>query len=269
MCRTSLVLVAALAAALLVPASASALDIKNFRPCYSPVPFGATRQDVKCLPGDVILFTYDIEGLKFDEKTGKASFVTIFELFDAKATLVYKKETPSEVVAHLGGTRMPGDAQVHMGRKQAPGKYVVRVTVHDRNAKVSKSHTHPIELLPQGFGFAMVQAPGVGFAGQHHATAFFLIDMKLDANKQPNVKLEMRVLDENGKPVAPSVFSELPRDLPLEADLEKQNAVPMHFPLYLNRPGRFTIDIMAKDNAGNREARLTHPLVVLDFVTGK
>jgi hypothetical protein len=269
MCRTSLLPLTVLAAALLVPASASAVEIKNFRPCYMPVPYGATRQDVKCLPGDYIFFTYDIEGLKFDEKTGKASFVTILELFDAKATLVFKKETPNEVIPQLGGTRMPGDLHIQMGRKQAPGKYIVRVTVHDRNAKEAKSHTHQFELLPQGFGFAGVSAPAIGFSGQHHATHFALIDMALDAKKTPNVKVEMRVLDENGKPVAPSMFSELPRDLPLEADLEKENFVPMHFPLYLNRPGRFTIDIMAKDNTGNKEARLTYPLVVLDFVTGK
>ena len=73
---------------------AQALELKNFRPCYAPVPFGANRTDAKCLPGDFIFLTYDIEGLKFDDKTGKASFVTILELFDSKANLVFNKEDP-------------------------------------------------------------------------------------------------------------------------------------------------------------------------------
>lgn len=260
---------ALLLAAVLTPASASALEIKNFRPCYAPVPFGANRMDTKCLPGDFIFVTYDIEGLKFDSQTGKASFVTILELFDAKATLVFKKENPSEVLPHLGGTRMPGDLHVQMGRGQKPGKYIIRVTIHDRVSKESKSQTYQFDLLPQQFGIAGVSAPGVGFTGQHYAAQFALIDMGLDAKKLPDVKVEMRVLDETGKAVAPSVISTLPRDLPPEANLEKENFVPMHFPLYLNRPGRFVIDVLAKDNISNRESRLTYGLQVLEFVPGK
>jgi hypothetical protein len=262
---------AALFAILLsMPASALAVEIKNFRPCYAPLPFGATRTGVKCLPGDFIFFTYDIEGLKFDPKTGKASFVTILELFDDKAKPVFDaKKTPNEVIPQLGGTRMPGDVHLQMGRSQKPGKYILRLTVQDRIANEAKSHTHSFELLPQTFGFAGVSAPGVGFSGQYYAAQFALIDMTLNDKKQPDVKIEMRVLDENEKPVAPSVFSTLPQDLPAEANLAKENFVPIHFPLHLNRPGRFIIDILAKDNLGNREARLTYPLYVLDFVTGK
>jgi hypothetical protein len=257
---------------ILTPASAAALEIKNFRPCYAPVPFGASRteKDLKCLPGDFIWVTYDIEGLKLDPKTGKASFVTIFELFDSQAKPVFDpKRTPNEFLPQLGGTRMPGDLHLQMGRNQKPGKYVIRLTVQDRNSNESKSQTQQFELLQRGFGFAGVVAPGIGFAGQHYATEFALIDMGLDAKKQPDVKVEMRVLDENAKPVATSTYWTLPRDLPMGTDLVKENLVPLHFPLYLNRPGRFIIDILAKDNVSKTEARLTYPLTVVDFVTGK
>jgi len=256
----------------LSPASASALEIKNFRPCYAPVPFGASRteKDLKCLPGDFLLFTYDIEGLKSDPKTTKVSYVTILEMFDSQAKPIFDaKRTPHEFIPQLGGTRMPGDVQLQMGRKQKPGKYVVRLTVQDRVANESKSETRQLELLPQGFGFALVVAPGVGFSGQHYVTEFALIDMGLDARKQPDVKVEMRVLDEKERPVAPSTFWTLPRDLPMGIDVAKENGAPLHFPLYLNRPGRFIIDILAKDNISKTEARLTYPLYVLDFVTGK
>jgi hypothetical protein len=255
---------------LAVPGSASALELKNFRPCYAPFPFGATRTDAKCLPGDFLFFTYDIEGLKFDDKTGKASYVTVVEVFDPKQARVFgPKETPGEFVPQLGGSRMPGDLHVQMGRSQKPGKYMVKLTVQDRHSKEQKSIQYQFDLLPPSFGIAGVEAPAIGFTGQHHATMFVLIDMGLDDKKLPNVEVTMRVLDETGKAVAPPVISTMPRDLPVEANLEKDNFVPMRYPLYLNRPGRFTIDIHAKDKISNREARLTHPLTVLEFTSGK
>ena len=254
---------------LALPTEASAIELKNFRSCYAPLPYGATRLDAKCLPGDFLFLTYDIEGLKFDEQTGKASFVTVLELFDENAKLIFNKETPNEVIAQLGGSRMPGDLHVQMGRNQKPGKYRIRLTVQDRLTKDQKSHVHSFELLPQQFGIAGVVAPSIGFPGQHHSTEFALVDMTLDANKKADVDVFMRVLDQNGKEVATPVKSSLPRDLPVGADLEKENFVPMRFPIYLNRSGRFTIDIYAKDNNGKKEVRLSYPLTVLDFSGGK
>ncbi|MCI0685303.1 MAG: hypothetical protein L0Y71_24660 [Gemmataceae bacterium] len=259
----------AIVALLAAPAAAPAVELKNFRVCYAPLPFGATRVDAKCLPGDFLFVTYDIEALKFDDKTGKASFVTVLELFDAQAKEIFKKETPSEVVAHLGGSRMPGDLHVQMGRAQKPGKYRIRLTVLDRLAKSSDSEVYSFELLPPTFGIAGIVAPAIGFPGQHHSTEFALVDLTLDGKKQPDVEVTMRVFDDAGKEVAKPIVSILPRDLPVGADLEKENFVPMRYPIYLNRSGRFTIDIHAKDKAGNKEARLKYPLNVLDFSGGK
>lgn len=257
-------------AVLILPGAASALELKNFRPCYAPLPFGANRTDGKCLPGDFLFFTYDIEGLKFDEKTGKAKYVTVIELFDSQAKPLFPaKETPNEVVAQLGGSRMPGDVHVQMGQAQKPGKYILRLTVQDRATKEQKSHVHQFELLPPTFGFVGVIAPTVGFPGQHHATDFFLVEMGLDKDKRPNVEIVMRVLDASGKAVATPVVSNLPADLAPNANLEKENAHQMRYPVYLNRSGRFTVDIYAKDNVSKKEARLTYPLTVIDLSSGK
>lgn len=250
-------------------ASAPALELKNFRPCFAPLPFGANRTDAKCLPGDFLYFTYDIEGLKFDDKTGKASFDTIVELFDAQATKLLDKRTPNTMAAHLGGSRMPGDFWLQMGRNLKPGKYAVRFSVHDNATKQLKSHVHQFELLPPAFGIVGAIAPAIGFIGQRHATDFFLIDMGLDKDKRPSVDIVMRVLDAAGKPVAPPILSSLPEDLAADANLEKENAHPVRYPLFLNRSGRFTIDIYAKDKVSKKEARLTYPLTVLDFSSGK
>ena len=40
-------------------------------------------------------------------------------------------------------------------------------------------------------------------------------------------------------------------------------AVPMTFPLTLNRPGKFTVELTATDAVGNQTAKLTFPIKVL------
>jgi hypothetical protein len=255
-----------LLALLVLPAVADAVEIKNFRPCYAPLYLGTERKSDKLLPGDVLFATYDIVDLKTDPKTGKASFVTIVELFDASAKSLFEpKETPNEVAFHLGGTRVPSDLHVQMGRNQKPGKYRLRLTVQDRLAKSVKSHIYSFELLPPSFGIGAVVAPAIGFSGLPYSTKFALFDMTLDAQSKPNVEVVMQVLDDAGKPVSPPVISNYPNDLPPGTDLQTENLVPIYYPIFLNRPGRFTIDILAKDNNGKKEARLTYALTVLDL----
>ena len=57
---------------------------------------------------------------------------------------------------------------------------------------------------------------------------------------------------------------ELPRDMPEGIDLTQANFVPLQYPIYLNRPGRFTIDIQASDKYGNKKASLRYPVTVID-----
>ena len=44
--------------------------------------------------------------------------------------------------------------------------------------------------------------------------------------------------------------------------------MPIRYPIFLNRPGRFTVDIVAKDNLGKNESRLSFPLTVLEIGVG-
>ena len=41
-------------------------------------------------------------------------------------------------------------------------------------------------------------------------------------------------------------------------------AVPMSFPVTLNRAGKFTVELTATDAVGNRTAKLSFPIKVLD-----
>lgn len=248
----------------LVPAVAVSLELKNVRATFGPS--GAARPDNKFLPGDYLFMTYEIDDLGLDPKTGKARYVTTLEVVDAKGESVFKKDTPVEAEPMLGGSVLPGDLNVIMGRDQKPGKYQVKLTVTDRVSKQTKNFTYPFELLPKGFGMVGVAAQVVGVPGQQYQAMFNLTDLGLDGKKQPNVEVTMRILEEGSKkPVVKPVVSVLPRDLPEDIDLQKANFVPMQFPIYLNRPGSFVLEVDANDKVSQKRATLRIPLTVIDL----
>jgi hypothetical protein len=245
--------------------SSSAVDIKNIRPCYGPL--GPTRYDAKCLPRDGLCITYEIEGLALDPKTKKASYETTLELLDSNKNVLFKKLTPAEAIPHLGGTSMPGDLYLTLGDKQAPGKYKIRLTINDKVGKDRKGFDYEFEVVPETFGFVRVATMAVGFPGQYHVPEFALANFTLDAKmKQANAEVTIRILDEKGTPVSEPVKMLLPRDMPEGTDLEKLNFVLLPYPpVYLNRAGRFTVEVQATDKNGNKKAELRYPLTVLDI----
>ena len=90
--------------------------------------------------------------------------------------------------------------------------------------------------------------------------------MTLDAKtKQPKTTMKIRILDQASKDVTPAMEYEYPRDLPEDTDLQKQNFVLTTFPIFLNRPGSYTIEVVANDKLGGKTASLSFPLRVLDI----
>jgi hypothetical protein len=259
---------------------ASAVEVKHLRVTHGPM--GATRAENKFLPGDYLFMSFDLEGLTFDPKTGKATYETVLELYDFTGDKPVKDKEPRKpiftdkkantVSPMLGGTRIPGDLHVIMGTQQKPGKYVVRLIVTDTLSTANTRFTyfdHPFELLPNdSFGIVGLTAPAVGFPGQNYVASFALVNMKLDAKYNPNVDVVMRVLDAGGlQEMSLPIRTFLPKDLPseLQGKLNKENFVPMQFPIYLNRAGRYTVEIEAIDRAANRQAKIRYTLNVIDI----
>ncbi len=251
-----------------VPSSAQALELKNIRPAYGFL--GATRHDMKFLPGDVLFVTYEIDGLKVDAKN-KVNFVTLVEVFDAANKTIFSKETPNVVVAELGGGRIPGDLHVTMGVDRTPGQYKARLTVYDVQSKDKKFFVVPFELLGRGFGLVAVHAPAVAFPAQPYMLQYAIVELGLDANKKPQAKLETKILDEAGKPVSPPSVTNFPADLTDNIDLKKANFIPIDYPIFPTRPGRFTVEITLTDAIAQKTATLRYPLNVLDVgaIAGK
>jgi hypothetical protein len=252
----------ALALAALLSGEAASVELKNLRMAHGD--FGITRTDKKFLPGDVLFLTYDVDGLGVADK-GTLSFETVLEIFDGNKKLVRSKNyPPTEIIPPLGGNRIPAKLTLNMGVDQKPGDYIVKVTVTDRVGKKSAEFSHRIELLPEGFGAVLVQAPAIGYIGSTYPIMFSLVHSPLDKKtKLPSIDVTMRVFEEGGKTeLSKPVTTNLPAILPDEFD---PKTIPLNFGINLTRPGRFVAELEVNEKLGNHKLKMLLPFTVLEL----
>ena len=263
---TTLALLATLGS---VAADSGELTLKNIRATYGFL--GAQRHDNQLLPGDSYFLAFDIEGLSVEED-GKIKYSMAMEVTDSKNKVIYARD-PNALEAYnsLGGTRTEGMTYVDVGFNQPPGEYTVNLTVTDSKTKAAQSFKRKFEVLPKSFGLARfmtsydgagrIPAPSSGVVGQFLYVNFAAIGFEKNAKREPDVRLQMRVLDESGKA---TVEKPLVGDTRREEVGENIVAIPMSFALALNRPGKFTIELEGTDRLGKKTAKLSIPLIVTE-----
>jgi len=254
----------------LAPAQGGQLTLTNDRITYGGY-VGATRPNNKFLPGDMFYLSFDIENVKVDNN-GEVLYSMGMEVVDSKGKTIFgKKPEDLKAVNTLGGTRVPAVANVFCGFDQQPGEYTVKLTVKDRVAKTEKTIEKKFEIQKLEFGIVQpwlsfdrdgqILAPAVNVASQWVHVNFGIVGFDRDkTKKQPSVGVEMRVLDENGKPVLTKPFiGEAPKEVQADVKL-----LPMQLLLALNRPGKFTIELEATDRNSKKTAKLVYPIQVLE-----
>jgi hypothetical protein len=260
---TSLVYAAALS---LAPGQAPELELTNVRATHGLL--GCAREEAKYLPGDVCVVAFDITGLKMDANN-KVKYSIGLEAFDPKGDLLFK-QAPRELegTCTLGGGRLPATLNLNVGLQQPPGEYKAKVTVTDLATGQSKSFTRVAEVLPRQFGLVRLHltndpegrhASPLLFVGESVHLHFSVVDFARDpATKQPNLAVELRVLDEGGNPtLGKPLTGEVTQGVPAMAP-----DVPLHFLLSLNRPGKFTAELKATDKVSGKTATAKIPLNV-------
>lgn len=244
------------------------LEITNIRPMYGVL--GPVRPDGKLLPGDVYHIAFDIENVKISEG-GVAQYSMAMEVTDSK-NKVHFKQAPVQLESlnAFGGRSLPAIANLEIGRDQPPGQYNVKVTVTDGASKKSKSFSRQVEVSPPGFGLVrlnisadsnhQVPVPAIATPGQTLWVQLLAVGFKRGSAKdQPNLGIEMRVLDEKNQPTLAKPitgdFSDVPKDA---------TVFPLQFQLVPNRPGKFTVQLKATDRVANKTAELSFPVTVLE-----
>jgi hypothetical protein len=259
-----------LLAGLMGPAQSDGLSLTDVRLTLGIS--GPPRASAKLLPGDNLIVSFDITGITADDE-GKVRYSIATELTDATGKVLFR-QLPREqsTTASLGGGILPAFAQVDVGLEQPAGDYKLKVTVTDVANSKSQSFTQNFSVVPKAFGLVRLSASfdpdgqlpaSLPVAGQTiwlHLAAVGYERAKKEANSggQPNVTLEVRILDEQGKPTTVKPISgTINKDVP-----EKAVALPLQFPVMLNRAGKFTLKLTANDKLSGKSVEYSAPLVV-------
>ena len=260
-----MVLGAVLAAA---PEETGKLTFNNVRDTHGLM--GPKRLTDKILPGDEFYLCFDVEGVTIGAD-GKVHYSVAVEVADPKGKMLLKQEPKNlDAPASLGGKRIPAFVHLNVGLQSQPGAYTVNVTVVDLPTKHSQALKRTVEVLPKGFGIVRVKATSdsegqtpvsvLGAGEGLWLTVGAVGFARGGADKQPDLSFEMRVLDEDGKPVpGKPVAVQVNKDVPADAVL-----VPARFFLSLNRSGKFTVELTAADKVGAKTTQLKLPLVVAE-----
>jgi hypothetical protein len=268
---------ALLAALNLAPAQDSQLELKNGRITYGIL--GQERKDTAFLPGDMVVVTFDIEGLTM-APDGRVRYSTGMELTDKGGKSVFKKD-PQEVqtVNTLGGTRLPAFALTEIGTDTSPGKYTMTVLVTDVASKKSKDLKVEFEVKASQLGIVRPGfiyndlseagrgrpqiAPPVAVPGQNLVLNFAVVGFELKGDKNdPNVAVSMEIQDETGKAVLSKRFTGTATNL--DEEFKKLRVIPFQFPMQMNRSGKFKILLTATDKHTGKSANQTLDLKVVE-----
>ena len=250
-----------------LPAQAEGLSLTDVRLTLGIC--GPPRASARLLPGDNLIVCFDIVGITADED-GKVRYSIGTELSDAQGKILFR-QVPREqkTVAALGGGRLPAFSQVDVGLEQPAGAYKVKVTVTDsgqlqkpvadaglhRAAEKLRSGAFQRQPRPR-WPISRVDLP---VAGQtvwlHLAVVGF---ERAREGGQPDVTLEVRFLDDKGKPTTVKPLTgTVNKDVPAKAD-----ALPLQFPLALNRAGNFTLHLKATDKVSGKAVEFSAPFNV-------
>jgi len=262
------------AAVSLAPGQAGDLKLSNARTTYGIL--GQKRTDTKLLPGDILFLSFDIENLKVKDD-GVIQYSIGMELYSKKEKKVVFTQEPedSQSINSLGGSRRPAFAMTQIGVDTPAGDYTITVKVKDRASGKSAEFSKDFQVMPLQFGFTRVgfgndtggPAPPVAVAGQTLIINFALVGFELKKPKdakdpkamEPNIAVEMRLLEDGKTPTVPKPFS----FTVTEVKEDYKRLAPMQFFAQLNRSGKFKVEITATDLHSGKKATQALDLEVL------
>ncbi len=228
----------------------------------------ALRTDKRIIPGDNLCICFTVDGLTVDP-AGKIRYSTLLEILDSAGKPIFRQPgKPQEVINTLGGTQVPAHAQLDIGLSQPPGDFTLKLTVTDLTSMKSQSLTHKGQILPKSFGLVRVTTAadpagnipsGLLGPGQSLFVNALVVGFDRDTGtKQPRLALELRVLDEAGKPTLAA-----PHTGAVEKDVAGTAlSVPIQFLVSLNRPGKFTVELKATDKVSGKTDTRAFPITV-------
>jgi hypothetical protein len=258
----------AFAALSAVPAQGGQLKLNNPRITIGEL--GPTRSSVKFLPGDILFFGYDISGLSI-EADGTAKFKMEMKVVDKAGKAIFKQDARElSPFTPLRGNALPARAYLILGLDMEAGNYVLEITVEDPATKAKDTASVKFEVTKREFGVVNVytsydergaiSAPTSGFVGQTLYVQTTAVTFERDpTTKQPKIEFQYQFLDEKGNATLKEPFKRI-----VDGGVdEKEGLISTRIPLFMNRPGKYTVQITALDKIGNKKSTYDLPVTIL------
>lgn len=257
---------------------AGELKLTNVRTTVGEL--GPAREVGKILPGDVLFVAYDIEGITIDGE-GLARYTMAMEVTNAAGARILPppnepKAEPRELTEFvpLRGNKMPARAFVTVGLDQPAGTYTCKLTVTDTKSKATGSLTQKFEVAKREFGVVAVytthdqrgelSAPTSGQVGQTIYVQFSIASFDRDPKtKQPDVEVICQLLDDKNTPLLTTPRKHMQDAKSPQQVKDADGAFALQFPVFMNRPGKFTVEITATDRVTKKTASYKLPVTVL------
>lgn len=258
------------------PAQPAELKLTNVRTTTGEL--GPVRDVTKLVPGDIMYIAFDVEGISIDAE-GVAQYSMKMEVTNAAGTRVLpppgeksEPQTLSEFIP-LRGNKIPARVFVTAGLDQPAGTYTCKVVVADLKTKASATLEKKFEVTKKEFALVAVGAthdpdgrlasPTTGMVGQTIYIWFGTVTFERDPKtKQPDVEFEFQIYDEKGAGTLPTPRKHIQDAKSAKPVGENDAAFSLNFPLYMNRPGKFTVEIKATDRIGKKTSTFKLPVVV-------
>lgn len=261
-----------------VPAQpAGELKLTNVRATVGEL--GPAREVTKILPGDVLFIAYDIEGITIDGE-GVARYTMAMEVVNAAGARILPppsepKVEPRELTEFLPlrGNKMPARAFVTIGLDQPAGAYTCKVAVTDTKTKATANVSVNFEVVKKDFGVVAVyttydqrgelSAPTSGQVGQTIYVQFSVASFERDPKtKQPDVEVVCQLLDDKGAPLLVTPRRHIQDAKAPQPVKDADGAFALQFPVFMNRTGKFVVEITATDRVSKKVSTYKLPVSV-------
>lgn len=258
------------------PAQPAALKITNVRTTTGEL--GPVRDVSKLIPGDSMYIAFDVEGITIDAE-GVAQYSMKMEVTNSAGTRILpppgeksEPQTLSEFIP-LRGNKIPARVFVTAGLDQPAGTYTCKVVVADLKTKASGTFEKKFEVAKKEFALVEVgawhdpkrevPAPTTGVVGQTIYIWFGTVTFERDPKtKQPDVEFEFQIYDDKGAGTLPAPRKHIQDAKSVNQVKENDAAFMLNFPLYMNRPGKFTVEVKATDRVSKKTSSFKLPVVV-------
>jgi hypothetical protein len=220
-------------------------------------------------PGDIAHVSFTIKNLKADAG-GKVAYSIAIVITDDKGKVLYEQKPVKAYAQHFfGGGSVPAAAQIAVPPNSKPGPVHWKITVTDRTTDMSTELKGSGKVLPPEFGLVRVGTyadieehvpmPPVGVVGSNLFLGFGVIGFGRDKEKQPDIKVSLRILDDKGQPTfAKALTGRVHQDLGADVHI-----VPLQFALTLDRVGRYTLELSAACDVCGKTSTVSIPVRIL------